>query len=142
MLDDRGRNLRLVFFEVVRFGIVGVANTAVYYGVYRLLLMFMSYLLAHLIAWAVSVVFSYFMSCYFTYKVRPSWKTFLAFPSTTLVNLAFTTFGTVLLVEVFVVSKLIAPIICGILAIPFTFALAKFILTRDKATEEQVVGFE
>lgn len=136
MVNDRRRNLRSVFFEVVRFGIVGVANTAVYYGVYRLFLMLISYLPAHLIAWAVSVVFSYLMSCYFTYKVRPSWKTFFAFPSTTLVNLAFTTFGTVLLVEAFGVSKLIAPIICGILAIPFTFTLAKFIFTRVRTSKD------
>lgn len=136
MVDDRRRNLRSVFFEVVRFGIVGVANTAVYYGVYRLFLMLISYLPAHLIAWAVSVVFSYLMSCYFTYKVRPSWRTFFAFPSTTLVNLAFTTFGTVLLVEAFGVSKLIAPIICGILAIPFTFTLAKFIFTRGRTSKD------
>lgn len=136
MVDERRRNLRSVFFEVVRFGIVGVANTAVYYGVYRLFLMFISYLPAHLIGWGVSVVFSYFMSCYFTYKVRPSWKTFFAFPSTTLVNLAFTTFGTILLVEAFGVSELIAPIICGILAIPFTFALAKFIFTRGRTSKD------
>lgn len=135
MVNDRRRNLRSVFFEVVRFGIVGVANTAVYYGVYRVLLMFISYLPAHLIAWVFSVIFSYFMSCYFTYKVRPSWKTFLAFPSTTLVNLAFTTFGTVLLVEAFEVSELVAPIICGVLAIPFTFTLAKFIFTRGRTSK-------
>ena len=142
MADVRKRNLKSLFFEVFRFGIVGVANTAVYYGFYRLFLIFIPYLPAHLIAWAISVVFSFLMNCYFTYKVRPTWKKFLAFPSTTLVNLGFTTIGTLVLVEFFGVSNLIAPIICGVLAIPFTFTLTKFILTYGRKSKEQAVGVE
>lgn len=117
--------------QVLRFGIVGVANTAVYYGCYRLFLLVLPYLPAHLIAWALSVVFSFFINCWFTFRVRPTLKRFLAFPATTLVNLLFTTVGSVILVSGLQFDERYATLIMGIIAIPFTFALTRFIL-RDR----------
>lgn len=116
--------------RLVRFGLVGVANTLVYYVCYRLLLLFLPYLVAHLIAWALSVVFSFFMNCWFTYRVRPTWRRFLGFPLSTLVNLAFTTLGSVLLVEGVHVDQRYATLLMGILAIPFTFAVTTMVLTK------------
>lgn len=117
--------------QVLRFGIVGVANTAVYYACYRLFLLVLPYLPAHLIAWALSVVFSFFINCWFTFRVRPTLKRFLAFPATTLVNLLFTTVGSVILVSGLQFDERYATLIMGIIAIPFTFALTRFIL-RDR----------
>ena len=119
--------------QVVRFGIVGVANTLVYYLLYRLFLAAtLPYVLAHLIAWALSVVFSYFANCWFTYRVRPSWRSFIAFPATTLVNVAFTTIGSVLLVSLFSADTRYITLAMGILAIPFTFLVTRMVLVgRD-----------
>ncbi|GAB2483185.1 GtrA family protein [Luteococcus sediminum] len=116
--------------RLVRFGMVGVANTAVYYLCYRLALLLMVYLAAHLLAWVLSVLFSFLMNCWFTYRVRPTWRRLLAFPASTLVNLAFTTFGSVLLVERLGVDERYATLAMGILAIPFTFAVTTLVLTR------------
>ncbi|MEL4505366.1 GtrA family protein [Luteococcus sp. H138] len=116
--------------RLVRFGLVGVANTAVYYLCYRLLLLLLPYLVAHLVAWALSVIFSFFMNCWFTYRVRPTWRRFLGFPLSTVVNLAFTTFGSVILVEVLDFDRRYATLLMGILAIPFTFAVTTVVLTK------------
>ncbi|WP_394274854.1 GtrA family protein [Luteococcus sp.] len=116
--------------RLVRFGMVGVANTAVYYLCYRLALLLMVYLAAHLLAWVLSVLFSFLMNCWFTYRVRPTWRRLLAFPASTLVNLAFTTLGSVLLVERLGVDERYATLAMGILAIPFTFAVTTLVLTR------------
>lgn len=118
------------FARLVRFGMVGVANTAVYYLCYRLALLVLDYLVAHLLAWVVSVLFSFLMNCWFTYRVRPTWRRLLAFPASTLVNLAFTTLGSVLLVERLGVDERYATLAMGILAIPFTFAVTTLVLTR------------
>ncbi|MEL4359417.1 MULTISPECIES: GtrA family protein [unclassified Luteococcus] len=115
--------------RLVRFGLVGVANTAVYYLCYRLFLLLLPYLAAHLIAWALSVVFSFFLNCWFTYRVRPTWRRFLGFPLSTLVNLTFTTLGSVLLVEAVSFDERYATLLMGILAIPFTFAVTTVVLT-------------
>lgn len=129
--------MRARFFQVVRFGITGVANTACYYLTYRLFLLFLPYLPAHLIAWAVSVVFSFFMNCWFTFKVRPTLKRFLAFPASSLTNLLLTTVGSVILVDGIRVDERYATLIMGIIAIPFTFLVTAFIL-RPKEHDDPV----
>lgn len=123
-----GRHRRTVV-EVIRFGLVGVANTAIYYVIYLLLLRSLPYLAAHLSAWAISVVGSFFLNCLFTYRVRPTWRRFLLFPLSTLVNLAMTTLGVYGLVEWLGVDKRPAPLLAGVLAIPATFVVTKIVLT-------------
>lgn len=119
------------FWQIVRFGLVGVANTAVYYLFYRLLLLGLPYLTAHLVAWSGSVAFSYLANCRFTYRVKPSWRGLLAFPLTTLVNVGFTTLGAVGLVEGLSADPRYATVVAGILAIPFTYALTTLIIMRS-----------
>lgn len=121
--------------RLFRFGLTGVANTAVYYLFYRLFLLVLPYLAAHLISWAISVVFSFFVNCLFTYKVRPTWKRFFAFPASTLVNLVLTTVGSVVLVQALSFDKRHATLLMGIMAIPFTFAVTTWVLKPDAEVE-------
>ena len=120
--------------RVLRFGMVGVANTAVYYAIYRLLLLGLPYLAAHLLAWALSVVFSFFANCLFTYRVRPTWRRFAAFPASTLANVAFTTFGSWAAVHFLGADTRYVTLVMGILAIPLTYAVTTFVLT-SKVTQ-------
>lgn len=125
---------------LLRFVVVGVANTAVYYLVYRLLLLALPYLPAHLLAYAVGIVFSFFANSFFTFRVRPTWRRFLAFPLTTLFNFLVVTVGSVLLVERGWVDERWATLLMTVVAIPVTFLLTRFVLTsgRDDQAESQV----
>lgn len=134
-MDEGAARHQKTFQEVVRFALVGVANTAIYYGAYLVLLTALPYLGAHLIAWAISVVGSFFLNCWFTYRVRPSWRRFLYYPLATLVNIFMTTAGVIGLVEWLNVDTRLAPLIAGVAAMPATFVVTRAVLTsqRDQA---------
>ncbi len=64
--------------------------------------------------------------------MRPTWRRFLAYPLTTVVNLTFTTVGSVLLVEAAGVDERYATLIMGIAAVPLTFVLTRYVLTAGR----------
>lgn len=115
---------------LIKFALVGVVNTLVYYALYRLFLIAAPYLLAHVAAWFLSFVGSFFLNCYFTYRVRPTWKRFLRFPASAVVNVAFSTAVSYVLVSVLNGDPRWATLIAGILAIPVTFLIARWALAE------------
>lgn len=114
--------------RMVRFAIVGVANTASYYLCYLLLRELMPYLVAHLIAFVLSMIGSFFLNCYFTFRQRPTWRRFLLFPLSTMTNFVVTTVGLYLLVRFAGMDERIAPLVAASVAIPVTFVVTKLIL--------------
>lgn len=116
--------------HIVRFGVVGVVNTGVYYGLYLAFNTVMPYLAAHLLAICISMVGSFFLNCYWTFRTQPTWRKFLLFPLTNATNYIVTTVGMIVLVSAFHVDDRIAPLIAAVAAIPITFVLSRRILTR------------
>ncbi len=114
--------------RIVRFGLVGVVNTGVYYGLYLLLRELVPYLAAHVAAFVLAMVGSYFLNCYFTFRTTPSWRTFLLFPLSNLTNFVVTTTGLYVLVAWLAVNQRIAPLLASAVAIPFTFIIAQLVL--------------
>lgn len=131
-----------IFWQIFRFCLVGVANTGFYYGTYRLFLLMMPYMAAHIVAWCFAIVFSFFLNCYFTFKVRPTWKRFIVFPSTTFANFIITTIGAYILIEHLSVSNKYGPLIASLIAIPITFTLTRLVLgkTPDSTSSDSVHG--
>lgn len=118
--------------QVIRFGLVGLVNTGVYYGFYLALRLVVVYVVAHVIAWVISVMVSFLLNCYFTYRVRPTWRKLLLYPLSNGVNIVLTTFGVVALVEWAGVDQRVAPLVAGVLAIPATFFVTRMLLTRPE----------
>lgn len=128
---------RQKIYQFVRFCVVGVGNTAVYYVAYLLFLQFLPYLVAHVLGWCVATVFSFFMNAWFTFKVRPTIKRFLAFPLSSLVNLAVSSVASVLLVSGFNASERWGTLVAGIIAIPFTFLAMRFVFRSQGLKAEE-----
>ncbi|MDK7733848.1 GtrA family protein [Propionimicrobium lymphophilum] len=118
-------------WQIIKFCLVGAANTGFYYMLYRILLTFLAYMAAHVLAWCCAIVFSFFLNCYFTFKVKPTWKRFIVFPSTTLVNFIITTVGAYIFIEHLGISTKYGSLIASLIAIPVTFVLTRFVLSTN-----------
>ena len=124
--------------EIFRFVIVGFINTFNYYALYLLFTVLFSfyYMWSHLIAFIVSMIGSFFLNTYFTYKTKPSLKKFFQFPFTYVVNVTITTSTLYVLVDLLKFNNRIAPLLASLLAIPFTFVVSRKILKQDQGEKD------
>lgn len=118
--------------RVIRFSLVGVINTAVYYCLYLLLQSFVPYLVAHVFAFGLAMIGSYFFNCRFTFQTKPSWRSFLLFPLSNLSNFLITTGGLYVLVHRFGLDPRWAALPAALIAVPITFLAAQFALTGGR----------
>ena len=125
--------------RIVRFALVGVVNTASYYGCYLLLGLLLPYLAAHVVASILSMIGSFFLNCYFTFRTPPTWRKFLLFPLSNATNFVVTTVGLYVLVQFFGVDERIAPLLAASVAIPVTFLVAQLVLAgRHRPAEPEL----
>ena len=118
--------------EFLKYAIVGCINTADYYLSY---LIFMdifkfSYKISFVMGYVVSIVGSYFLNTYFTYKQKPSVKKFLIFPLTYVPNFIIQYLGMSLLVDRINMSRKVAPMITALVATPITFFVTKYVIKK------------
>lgn len=126
-IKDRGN-----LVEFVKYAIVGCINTADYYLSY---LVFMdifkfAYRISFVLGYVVSILGSYFLNTYFTYKQKPSMKKFLIFPLTYIPNFIIQYLGIILLVDRLNMSRKVAPVITAIVATPITFFVMKYVIKK------------
>ncbi|KND46529.1 MULTISPECIES: GtrA family protein [Streptomyces] len=120
--------------QIATFALVGVVNTAVYYGLYLLFLQRLPYLAAHVLAFALSMTGSFFLNARFTYRTRPTWRKFLLFPLTNATNFLLTTAGVYLIVDVLHAGHRFAPLLASGAAVPVTFVVSRSIMLRGTGT--------
>ena len=122
----------MIAHQALRFALVGVVNTAVYYALYLVVRVPLGYLAAHFVALVVAMVVSFLLNARFTYHVRPTWRRFLLFPLGNLASYGTLTAGVVLLVALGV-SETTAPLLAAAGAIPVTFLLTRWLLVGRPA---------
>ncbi|HEE9171031.1 TPA: flippase GtxA [Staphylococcus aureus] len=116
--------------EILKFIIVGGINTLNYYVVYLLLLklLHIEYIISHITGFLVAFVISYYLNCYFVYRVKPTWRKFISFPITQIVNVSLQTVLLYVFVSWLNLPAEIAPFAGLVITIPITFVLSKWIL--------------
>ena len=124
-----GTDRRAFLLGLLRYGCVGIANAAVYYATYLLVLGATGYLVAHVVGLGVAMVVSFLLNCRFTFHVRPTWMRLLLYPASQAVNIAATTVGVVALVHLGIDERL-APLVAAVLAVPVSFLAARLVMTR------------
>ncbi|MEU5824994.1 glycosyltransferase [Streptomyces sp. NPDC047803] len=125
----RFRTLR----QFLTFALIGVVNTIVYLAVYAALNHWIPYLASHVIGYCVSIVGSFFLNSFITLRIRPTWRAFLRYPLSSLVNLVLS--GVLLYIGVshLGIERNIAALGAGILATPFSFLVARWAITSGAA---------
>lgn len=125
------------FVQFVKFGLVGVTNTLVYYACYSILVRLgCHYALANGIGFVISVLNSYLWNSLFVFKKEAEKdegkkrntaatlvKTFISYALT---GLVLQTFLLHLLIDIAGISKYIAPLLCVCVTTPLNFLLNKF----------------
>lgn len=122
-----------IFRQFVKFGIVGVINTSVSYGIYSALVYLgIYYVVSNVMAYIVGIIVSYLLNSKFVFKKsegenRSIWQTFIKMcTSYAIVNLLLQSLLLALLVEKMELSKYIAPLIILCITVPLNFVLNKF----------------
>ncbi|MEU3524976.1 GtrA family protein [Streptomyces sp. NPDC038707] len=114
--------------QILTFAAVGVVNTATYYCLYLLFLTGLPYLAAHILAFVLAMVGSFFLNARYTYRTPPTWRKFLLFPLTNLTNFVITTAGVYLIVDVLHAGSRLAPLAASAAAIPVTFVVSRWVM--------------
>lgn len=136
--------------QFVKFGIVGLSNTVVSYVIYIVSLMLFQkldvlknsdYLVAQIIAFVLSVLWSFYWNNKYVFTAEESEKrnmfqtlvkTYISYAFT---GLFLNSILSLLWVELLHMSKLIAPIINLLVSVPINFFMNKFWAFKKKPSE-------
>ena len=115
--------------EIVRFIIVGTLATAIQYGPYLLMILWVQPLGANTIAYLVSFTFNYIASTRYTFRVKSTTKRGAGFILSHIINYALQT----ICLHFFLwagLSKQIAMIPMFAICVPINFLLVRFFLHK------------
>lgn len=140
--DPKGKTL----LQFVKFGLVGVTNTAVAYGIYALILMLGGhYLLGSVVSFLVSVAWSFLLNNRFVFKkedgeTRVWWKTLIkAYLSYGITGILLANVLLYLWIDVLGVNQYLAFFLNLIITIPTNFLLNKlWAFRRQPASSPEV----
>lgn len=113
--------------EIIRFGIVGIVATAVHYGIYLILKMWIQVSVAYTIGYVLSFLVNFWLSNVFTFRTKPSWKNGFGFGVSHIINYVLH----IVLLNIFIwlgMSSTWAPIPVLLIVVPVNFLLVRMVL--------------
>lgn len=119
----------LPYRQFLRFALVGVTATALHYGLYLLLQPFINVNVAYTLGYVLSFVANFYLTAWFTFRSRPSWRKAVGFAGAHGVNYLLH----MLLLNVFLwagVPRALAPVPVFAIAVPVNFLLVRFVFRQ------------
>ena len=110
--------------EFVRFVMVGIFATALHYGLYFVLQRVINVNIAYTLGYALSFIANFYLTAYFTFGRKPSWRKAFGFGGAHLCSY--------LLHMGLGIPKPLAPIPVFAIAIPVNFLLVRFVFKRKE----------
>ena len=130
------------FFQFVKFGLVGLSNTAISYAIYTVaVLAGAHYLVASVLAFVLSVLNSFLLNNRFVFKKaegqqrNPLLALLKTYASYSITGLVLSNILLVLLVQKAGISEFVAPLITYAVTIPLNFLMNKFWAFRSTDTQ-------
>ena len=124
-------NTRPVVNEFVRFGIVGIAATALHYGIYYLLQPYINVNIAYTTGYVLSFIANFYLTSYLTFGTKPSWKKLMGMGGAHIVN--YLLHMALLNLFLFIgIAKAWAPVPIFAIAIPINFLLVRLVFKHKK----------
>ena len=131
----KNRNWRMVTWQFIKFGLVGLSNAIVLYGVYYVLLKLgLHHIPSYIIAFVASVLNAYLWNDRYVFQkseeiiIRKILKIYASYTTTFLLSLILL----YVWVDCLQISDKIAPIINIVLTTPINFVLNKLWTFKDK----------
>lgn len=115
--------------EFIRFVMVGILATALHYGLYFVGQRIIDVNVAYTLGYALSFVANFYLTAYFTFGRKPSWKKAFGFGGAHLFNYLLH----IVLLNLALragVPKPLAPLPVFAIAIPVNFLLVRFVFKR------------
>lgn len=114
----------------LKYLMVGALNTGLTYGLYLILLNFLSYRIAYTLAYVAGILSSYLLNSFFVFNVKVSYGKFFLYPVVYLVHYFFSLLLLMFLVGEGGIGEMVAPVIVIFFGVPLTYGLSKIILAR------------
>ena len=111
----------------------GGLNTALSFGMYLVLIRFLDYQAAYLIAYIAGIFSSYWINSVFVFRTPMSLRGMLKFPMVYVFQYVASALLLWLLVEQIGMKQTVAPLIVTAVLLPLTFLLSRFVLGRPSA---------
>ncbi len=116
----------------LRFIVWGGVNAVAGYSIYAVLILFAPYLVSYTVAYLLGIPISYFLNSKFVFVQELRWSRALQYPLVYVVHYLLGTICLYLLVRVFKVNKLLAPVLILLVTIPATYFLSRRIISGKK----------
>lgn len=119
--------MRQNFYEIIRFGIVGIIATIIHYGIYLALNLIIVSWIAYSIGYGISFLGNFYLSNRFTFRTKPTFKKGIGFGLSHFINYLLQ----VILLSIFIklgIPDKYAPIPVFCIAVPVNFLMVRFVL--------------
>lgn len=118
------------FFEILRFGVVGVVSTVLNYAIYWVLQHWIEVNIAYTTGYVLSLLVNYWLTAHFTFRKQMSAKNGFGFSGVHLLNYSIhiVLFNSFLCLGF---SRAAAPIGVFAVAIPVNFILVRYVFRRN-----------
>lgn len=123
------------FYEIIRFGIVGIIATIIHYGIYLALNLIITSWIAYSVGYGISFLCNFYLSNKFTFKTKPTIKKGIGFGVSHFVNYLLQ----VILLSIFIrlgIPDNYAPLPVFCIAVPVNFLMVRFVLKSKNHVSE------